>query len=130
MYYQLYTREISKEEFPQEKVRAFYKVRVNNKTSKKVEEGALIHLPTKLIAISLESKDYKAEIKKKLSKSNVVALRDNSAIYFWDDQGLRIERLVMPINSQNSQFLQSIFDPSETLKMLKTTMIGNTEYLV
>lgn len=130
MYYQLYTREISKDEFPLEKIRAFYKVRVNNKTSKKVEEGALIHLPTKLISISLESKNYKVEIKKKLSKSNVVALRDNSAIYFWENQGLNIERLTMPINSQDSQFLQSVYDPSETLKMLKTTIIDNTEYLV
>lgn len=87
-------------------------------------------MPTKLICISLESKTYKAEIKKKLKKSNVVALKDNSAIYIWEHQGLKIERLVMPVNSQDAQMLQTVYDPSETLKMLKTTMIGKDEYLV
>ena len=123
------TREISKDEFSVERVKTFYKVRVINKANKKVEDGILVHLPNRLLSISLESNEGKFEIKKKVRKSNVVALKDNSSIYIWESEGLRIDKIKIPINPLESSSLQSAYEPSENIKLLKSTTIGRDEYL-
>lgn len=62
-YLQTYQRKISKEEIPKKRIKSFYKIRVKNTSSKKVEEAVLLHMSDTLVILSLESQKIMHETK-------------------------------------------------------------------
>lgn len=125
----IYQRHIMKDEIPDKKVKAFYRIRMHNQEKKKIEEAILLHLKDTLVALSLESRQIKFEFKKKVSKPNVVPLRDKSAIFFWEDNGSKIEKLKLPLDPSNSKLFQKVYEPNEDIRLVKTTFIDGEEYL-
>lgn len=125
----MYKRRIQKSELPNAKVKAFYKIRMQNHQRKMIEEAVLIHFKDSFVAISLESRDIKSEIQKAVSKANVIPLRDKSAIFFWEDKGDKIEMLKLPYDPTSAKALQKVYEADDELKFVKSTMIENEEYL-
>lgn len=125
----IYNRKIMKDEIPDSKVKGFYRIRMHNQEKKKIEEAILLHLKSSLVALSLESRQIKHEFKKVVSKANVVPLRDKSAIFFWDDNGSKIEKIKIPLDPSNTKLFQKVYEANEDMRMVKTTFIEGEEYL-
>ena len=125
----IYSRKIIKDDLPDAKVKAFYKVRVHNQEKKKIDKAILLHLKDTLVAISLESRDFKHELKKKVTKFNCIAMRDESAIFFWEDNGSKVEKLKIPIDPLSSKKFIKVYEANEDMRLLKTTVIDGEEYL-
>lgn len=125
----LHSRRILKDEIPDKKVKAFYRIRMHNQEKKKIEDAVLLHLKDTLVALSLESRQVKHEFSKKVSKPNVVPLRDNSAIFFWEDNGPKIEKMKLPLDPSNPKLFQKVYEANEDMRLVKTTFIEGVEYL-
>lgn len=89
-------RRVEKVELPNGKVKAFYNIRVHNYNRKSIDDGIMLHFKDSLIILSLISKSIKYEIKKTAKKANVITLKDNSAIFFWEDKGDKLEMMRIP----------------------------------
>lgn len=122
-------RRITKAELPGGKIKAFYNIRVHNYESKNIDDGIMLHFKDTLIILSMMSRSIKNEIKKTVSKSNVVTLRNNSAIFFWEDKGDKLEMMKIPYDPKSEKALQKVYEADESLLLVKTTIIDGEEYL-
>ena len=125
----IYSRKIMKDDLPDAKVKAFYKIRLHNQEKKKIDKAILLHLKDTLVAVSLESRDLRHELKKKVTKFNCIALRDESAIFFWEDNGSKVEKLKIPIDPSSPKKFIKVYEANEDMRLLKTTVIDGEEYL-
>jgi hypothetical protein len=118
-----------KDEIPDRKVKAFYRIRMHNQEKKKIEEAIMLHLKDTLISLSLESRNIKHEFKKKANKTNIIALKDKSAIFVWEDNGSKIEKLKLPLDPSNSKAFQKVYEANEDMRLCKSTFIEGEEYI-
>ena len=81
------------------------------------------------VCYSLTSSYSSSEYKKKLLEYNAVMIKDRSAIYFWDFNQTKIEKLAIPIDASNSQLFQKIYEANNNIWTLKSTFIDDEEYL-
>ena len=81
------------------------------------------------VCYSLTSSYSTSEYKKKLLEYNAVMTKDSSAIYFWDFNQTKIEKLAIPIDASNSQLFQKIYEANNNIWTMKSTFIDDEEYL-
>ena len=82
-----------------------------------------------LICCSLKSNYTTTEYKRKYLPQNVIYQKDRSAIFFWDNNQTKIEKIKIPIDTSSSQIFQKMFEGSSNIIMMKSMVKDNTEYL-
>jgi hypothetical protein len=122
-------RKIMKSEIGNAKIKGFNRIKMENFEKKMAEESVLIHVKNNLIALSLESKQGKSEIKKSISKLNIVELKVFDALFFWNYGGDKIEMMKLPYNPTNPKAIQKVYEADEDIKFVKPVVINGKEYL-
>jgi hypothetical protein len=123
-------RRIMKNELPDGKVKSFYRIRMHNQETKQIEDAVIIHLKNLMVALSLESKSIKHEIKQKVQKYNVIYMKEAEAMFFWKDKGDKLEMLKLPFDPNSSKSIQKVYEADEDIRYARLTMIDNIEYIV
>lgn len=119
-----------KEMLSKGKFKNFFFIKVQNQEKKTAEDAILFHMKDTLIIQSLTTESIKVEIKRKLNKCNIIALEDKSALFFWDCQGIKIEKMYLPLDLSQPELLFKAYEADDYLRIAKTTVIENEEYLL
>lgn len=128
-YISLYNRRVQVKDLPNMKLKAFYKIKINNRDTKTVQPGLLLHMKDTMIALSLISKDFMVENKEKFTRGNVIPALSKSAFYFWKYGGTKIEKMNIPFDPHEKKWTSKFYEASDDMKLLRTTTIDDKEYL-
>lgn len=58
-------------------------------------------------------------IKNKFKKHNVLALTDQQSIFFWEDNGSKIEKLKLPLDPHNGKIFNKVYEANEDMRLVK-----------
>jgi hypothetical protein len=122
-------RRILKNELPPGKVKSFYRIRMHNHETKQIEDAVIIQMKTIMVALSLESKSIKYDIKQKLSKTNVIYMKEAEAMFFWKDKGDKMEMLKLPYDPNSSKSVTKVYEAEEDIRYARLTYIDGKEYI-
>lgn len=64
---------------------------------------------------------------KTVRKSNIVSLKNNSALLFWEYAGSTIDQLKIPFDPSDSKWFQKVYEADDELKNVKTATFNEEE---
>lgn len=122
-------RKILKTELPQGKIKAYYRIKLQNQETKQLEDAVMIHLKNSFTVLSLETKSVKYEIKKRCTKNNVVYMKESECIIMWEDKGDKLEMMKLPYDPNSAKAFQKVYEADEDLRYVRLTKIDGKECL-
>jgi hypothetical protein len=122
-------RKILKTELPQGKIKAYYRIKLQNQETKQLEDAVMIHLKNSFTVLSLETKSVKYEIKKRCTKNNVVHMKESDCIIMWQNRGDKLEMMKLPYDPNSAKAIQKVYEADEDMRYAKVTYIDGKEYL-
>ena len=122
-------RRIEKNEYPTGKLKGYYQIDMMNPETKSVEDSIMLHTRNYLVILSLKSKNLNFEIKKTVNKANVIHMKKNKSIIFWNNNGDKLEMMRLPYDPSNGNTITKAYEANDEIKLCKLTIIDGKEFL-
>lgn len=98
----IFSRRIKKSELPDPNVLSFDLLKIQSKKTSAVEDVVVLSFKKIFVVLSLQSNDFKVEVKHNFLYPKIIMPKNRSVLYVWEKNGVTFDRLKITMNCSGS----------------------------